>query len=335
MMSRSKIGESLILLVSEFVEHSDKENETLIADLKKAKERIIALESEKNALQTQHLESLKQQKKKHLDLKFEWNEERKDMDLIKYELMILQENHEKCKENFLEKATPAQKFDPRLTEDSVNSSSEQTEYGQKVQNMKNTPQSGKRKMETDNLQETLREEKTRKLKSSDFLFNLQHLVRRSNPAKGLDTNHVSLREDKHIKLTGKHEIKNSQHIDDLQEMFKNEEITSKDDDIEDKLTSFESTLKVEEVPLFVDIPETNYVKETTKEYCDKIESLSDGQFMCKICEHKIRNKTYVKYHIQNKHEGITWNCDYCDYQANNPRHLVTHTQSAKHSNKQK
>ena len=129
-----------------------------------------------------------------------------------------------------------------------------------------------------------------------------------------------------MKLTGKIEIKKSKHIDDLQEMFKNEEITNKYDDIEDKLLSFESTLKVEET-LFVDIPEnkqTKHRKETSKEYGDKIESLSDGHVMCKICEHKIRNRTLLTYHIQNKHEGITWNCNQCDFQGNSPRHLKRH-----------
>ena len=50
----------------------------------------------------------------------------------------------------------------------------------------------------------------------------------------------------------------------------------------------------------------------------------DGKYECNKCEHKHISKKILKFHIMNKHEGVTWDCKVCSHKASSPYKLKTH-----------
>jgi len=53
----------------------------------------------------------------------------------------------------------------------------------------------------------------------------------------------------------------------------------------------------------------------------------NGYFCCNQCDYKGRNKTIVRYHVMNKHEGKTWDCSECDFKADSPKKLKNHEEN--------
>ena len=50
-------------------------------------------------------------------------------------------------------------------------------------------------------------------------------------------------------------------------------------------------------------------------------------FNCTQCESKLKTKVGLKYHMRNKHEGISYSCDYCDHKTSTLGNLKHHHES--------
>ena len=44
----------------------------------------------------------------------------------------------------------------------------------------------------------------------------------------------------------------------------------------------------------------------------------DGKYECNKCEYKQLGQMFVKFHIMNKHEGVTWDCKLFSLKASSP-----------------
>ena len=66
------------------------------------------------------------------------------------------------------------------------------------------------------------------------------------------------------------------------------------------------------------LPRHDITKATSKDL--------DGKYKCNECEHKHISHKIMKFHIMNKHKGVSWDCKICSHKASSPYKLKTHIQ---------
>ena len=52
----------------------------------------------------------------------------------------------------------------------------------------------------------------------------------------------------------------------------------------------------------------------------------DRKYECNKCEYKHVSPKAIKFHIMNKHEGVTWDCTFCSHKSSSPYQLQNHVQ---------
>ena len=73
--------------------------------------------------------------------------------------------------------------------------------------------------------------------------------------------------------------------------------------------------------LVVDVNQMEHVPETGDDLDNLVNILMSNEelkedevgnkFSCHLCDYRAKNKMSVKQHVESKHEGICYSCDYC------------------------
>ena len=95
---------------------------------------------------------------------------------------------------------------------------------------------------------------------------------------------------------------------------------SKKDSSKDSIETKDSQIKTKDAAEAKEISSQNKPSAILKEDVH-------GYFRCNQCDYKGRNKSIVRYHVMNKHEGKTWDCSDCDYKGNFPQQLKNHKEN--------
>jgi len=97
-------------------------------------------------------------------------------------------------------------------------------------------------------------------------------------------------------------------------------LDSNKDSSKDSIENKDSQIKTKDVAEAKEVSSQNEASSILKEDIN-------GYHFCNQCDYKGRNKSYVRYHVMNKHEGKTWDCSDCDFKADSPKKLKNHKEN--------